>query len=164
MTTHTGSLPRPPELIRTMFAREEGVPVDTNALAAQIRDAVADIVGKQVAAGVDFVNDGEMSKPSYATYVKDRLNGFGGASNSFKYQDLNDFPVLANKVFGDPGRSRRKTPGCNAAISVRDAAAAEIDARNLRGDERERRHTGLHERRLAGGDRAVFPRRPLRLA
>lgn len=132
LTTHTGSLPRPPELIRTMFAKEEGVAVDMAALDCQIRDAVAEVVGKQVAAGVDIVNDGEMSKPSYATYVKDRLNGFGGASNSFKYQDLNDFPVLANKVFGDPGRSRRKTPGCNAAISVRDEGAALTDAANLR--------------------------------
>jgi 5-methyltetrahydropteroyltriglutamate--homocysteine methyltransferase len=131
LTTHTGSLPRPPDLIRTMFAKEEGVPVDTGALAAQIREAVADIVGKQVKAGVDIVNDGEMSKPSYATYVKDRLNGFGGTGNTFKYQDLNDFPVLANKVFGDPGRSRRKTPGCNAAISLRDSTAAKTDAENL---------------------------------
>ncbi len=132
LTTHTGSLPRPPGLIRTMFAKEEGVPVDTNALQTQIRDAVAVIVNKQVSAGVDIVNDGEMSKPSYATYVKDRLAGFGGAGNTFKYQDLNDFPVLANKVFGDPGRSRRKTPGCNAAISVRDAGAALADTENLR--------------------------------
>ncbi len=132
LTTHTGSLPRPPDLIRTMFAKEEGVPVDLPALATQIHDAVGEIVGKQVKAGVDIVNDGEMSKPSYATYVKDRLNGFGGTGNTFKYQDLNDFPVLANKVFGDPGRSRRKTPGCNAPISVRDSAAAKTDAANLR--------------------------------
>ena len=132
LTTHTGSLPRPPDLIRTMFAKEEGVAVDMPALQARIRDAVAQIVTKQAAAGVDIVNDGEMSKPSYATYVKDRLAGFGGTGNTFKYQDLNDFPVLANKVFGDPGRSRRKTPGCNAAISVRDAGAALADTDNLR--------------------------------
>ncbi len=93
-----------------MFAKEEGVPVDTGALATQIREAVADIVGKQVKAGVDIVNDGEMSKPSYATYVKDRLNGFGGAGNTFKYQDLNDFPVLANKVFGDPAAHAARRP------------------------------------------------------
>ena len=132
LTTHTGSLPRPADLVRTMFAKEEGVPVREDALAAQIRDAVADIVRKQKQAGVDIVNDGEMSKPSYATYIKDRLNGFGGTSNSFKYQDLNDFPVLEARVFGDPGRSRRRTPGCNAPISVRDHAAARTDAANLR--------------------------------
>ena len=81
--------------------------------------------------GVDIVNDGEMSKPSYATYIKDRLNGFGGTGNTFVYQDLAEFPNLAKRVFGDPGRSRRKTPACNAAISVRDAAAAKADADNL---------------------------------
>ncbi len=132
LTTHTGSLPRPDDLIRMMFAKEEGVPVDAAALQARIRSAVAEVVKKQVEAGVDIVNDGELSKPSYATYIKDRLNGFGGTSNSFQYQDLNEFPSLAKKVFGDPGRSRRKTPACTSAISVRDAAAAKTDADNLK--------------------------------
>ncbi len=132
LTTHTGSLPRPDDLIRMMFAKEEGVPVDAAALAARIRSAVAEVVRLQVEAGVDIVNDGELSKPSYATYIKDRLNGFGGTSNSFQYQDLNEFPVLAKKVFGDPGRSRRKTPACTAPIAVRDAAAAKTDADNLK--------------------------------
>ena len=61
-----------------------------------------------------------MSKPSYATYIKDRLAGFGGTSNSFVYQDLVDFPELARRVFGDPGRARRKTPACNGPIAVAD--------------------------------------------
>src|SRR5437868_10754206 len=73
-----------------------------------------------------------MAKPSYATYVKDRLAGFGGTGNTFVYQDLADFPNLAKRVFGDPGRSRRKTPACNAAISVRDADAAKADVDNLK--------------------------------
>jgi len=94
LTTHTGSLPRPEELMRVMFAKEEGVPVDAAALAARIRAAVADVVGKQVAAGIDVVNDGEYSKPSYATYVKDRLAGFGGASHPLQYRDLVDFLTL----------------------------------------------------------------------
>src|SRR5215469_10167030 len=132
LTTHTGSLPRPEDLIRTMYAKEEGVPVDAAALQTRIRSAVAEAVKKQVEAGVDIVNDGELSKPSYATYIKDRLNGFGGTSNSFQYQDLNEFPDLAKKVFGDPGRSRRKTPACTSGISVRDAAAAKIDSDNLK--------------------------------
>ena len=132
LTTHTGSLPRPDDLIRTMFAKEEGVPVDTRALQVRVASAVEEVVRKQVVAGIDVVNDGEMSKPSYATYIKDRLNGFGGASNPIPYQDLNDFPELAKKVFGDPGRSRRKTPACNGPISVRDPNAAKIDAGNLK--------------------------------
>ncbi len=132
LTTHTGSLPRPDDLIRMMYAKEEGVPVDAAALAGRVRTAVAEVVGKQAKAGVDLINDGELSKPSYATYIKDRLNGFGGTGNTFVYQDLAEFPRLAQRVFGDPGRSRRKTPACNAPISVRDAAAARADADNLK--------------------------------
>ena len=132
LTTHTGSLPRPDDLIRTMFAKEEGVPVDAAALAAHIRSAVGEVVRKQVAAGVDVVNDGEFSKPSYATYIKDRLHGFGGTSQPLEYQDLVDFPGMARRVFGDPGRARRKTPACTGPISVRDARAAQTDVENLK--------------------------------
>src|SRR4030095_13103988 len=160
LTTHTGSLPRPADLIRMMFAKEEGVPVDGAALGARIRAAVAESVKKQVDAGVAIVNDGEMSKaryatcaerikrkgnagvaivtagerskPSYATYVKDRLNGFGGASHPLQYRDLVDFPEMAKRVFGDPGRSRRRTPACDGPISVRDARAADADVDNLK--------------------------------
>ena len=131
LTTHTGSLPRPHDLVRMMYAKEEGVPVEPEALARRIATAVAEVVQKQVDAGIDVINDGEMSKPSYATYIKDRLNGFGGTGNTFVYQDLADFPVLEKRVFGDPGRSRRKTPACNAAVSVRDAAAARTDVAHL---------------------------------
>jgi 5-methyltetrahydropteroyltriglutamate--homocysteine methyltransferase len=132
LTTHTGSLPRPDDLIRMMYAKEEGVPVEREALAARVRTAVAEVVRKQAEAGIDLINDGEMSKPSYATYIKDRLNGFGGTGNTFVYQDLTDFPNLARRVFGDPGRSRRKTPACNGPISVRDAEAVRTDVDNLK--------------------------------
>jgi len=132
LTTHTGSLPRPEDLVRMMYAKEEGVPVDHKALGARIRSAVEEIVQKQAGAGVDVVNDGEMSKPGYATYVKDRLEGFGGTGNTFVYQDLVEFPNLAKRVFGDPGRSRRKTPACNAPIGVRDPKAARDDVDNLK--------------------------------
>jgi 5-methyltetrahydropteroyltriglutamate--homocysteine methyltransferase len=131
LTTHTGSLPRPDDLIRMMFAKEEGVPVDAAALGTRIRSAVAEVVSKQVEAGLAVVNDGEMSKPSYATYVKDRLRGFGGESHPLQYRDLVDFPGMAKRVFGDPGRARRKTPACNGPITVGDASAAQADARNL---------------------------------
>ena len=132
LTTHTGSLPRPDDLIRVMYAKEEGVPVEPAALAQQIKAAVAEVVKKQADAGIDLINDGEMSKPSYATYIKDRLNGFGGTGNTFIYQDIHEFPRLEKKVFGDPGRSRRKTPACNAPISVRDRVSAQADADNLK--------------------------------
>ena len=131
LTTHAGSLPRPEDLIQIMFAKEEGIPVDMDALRARTRTAVAEVVGKQLDAGIDIVNDGEMSKPSYATYIKDRLSGFGGESVPKQYRDLVDYPEMAKRVFGDRGRSRRKTPGCNAAIEVADAEAPRVDAENL---------------------------------
>lgn len=132
LTTHTGSLPRPDDLIRVMYAKEEGVPVEPLALAEQIKAAVAEVVRMQAASGVDLINDGEMSKPSYATYIKDRLDGFGGTGNTFIYQDVHEFPRLEKKVFGDPGRSRRKTPACNGPISVRDRVSPQTDADNLK--------------------------------
>ena len=131
LTTHTGSLPRPADLVQMMFAKEEGQAVDRTALSTRVRTAVADIVRKQVAAGIDILNDGEVSKPSYATYVKDRLTGFGGRSHPLAYRDLVDFPEFAKRVFGDPGRSRRQTPACNGPIGVRDPEAAATDVGNL---------------------------------
>jgi len=132
LTTHTGSLPRPDDLVSIMYAKEEGQNIDHAELGEQIRAAVAEVVAKQRKAGIDIINDGEVSKPSYATYVKDRLSGFGGTGNTFVYQDLVEFPNLAKRVFGDPGRSRRKTPACNGAITVSDSAAVRIDVENLR--------------------------------
>src|SRR5579883_2346448 len=130
LTTHTGSLPRPQELLEALEASSSGARADFSAL---VRRAVADIVRKQVEVGVDIVNDGEMSKPSYATYIKDRLAGFGGESIPVtSYKDLADFPNLHRKVFGDPGRARRKTPACNGPITVKDAEAARTDVANLK--------------------------------
>ena len=111
LTTHTGSLPRPDDLIRMMYAKEEGVPVDPAALGTRVREAVAEIVKKQADAGIDLINDGELSKPSYATYVKDRLAGFGGTGNTFVYQDLADFPKLPRRCSAIPAaRAARRRP------------------------------------------------------
>ena len=132
LTTHTGSLPRPDDLVSIMYAKEEGQNIDHAELGERIHAAVAEMVAKQRRAGIDIINDGEVSKPSYATYVKDRLSGFGGTGNTFVYQDLVEFPNLAKRVFGDPGRSRRKTPACNGQIRVSDGGAVRIDVENLR--------------------------------
>jgi len=131
LTTHTGSLPRPDDLVRMMFAQEEKVPVARDAMEKRIRSTVDELVKRQVESGVDIVNDGEVSKPSYATYIKDRLNGFGGTSQPLQYHDLVDFPEVGKRVFGDPGRSRRRNPGCDGPISVRDLDSVRADAANL---------------------------------
>ncbi len=127
LTTHVGSLPRPDDLIEIMFAREDGIPIDRQALAERIEAAVDEAVARQVKAGVDIVNDGEWPKPSYATYIKDRLDGFGGAGNSFVFQDIEDYPRTKARVLTDPGRKHRKTPACNSPISVKDAAGPTKD-------------------------------------
>jgi 5-methyltetrahydropteroyltriglutamate--homocysteine methyltransferase len=131
LTTHVGSLPRAADLLDQILAREEGQTVDEAALASRIEQAVAYVVGKQAAAGIDIINDGEQSKPSYATYIKDRLTGFGGSGTSYVFQDIEDFPGVKQRIFGDEGRKHRKTPACNAPITVKDMEAVKLDAANL---------------------------------
>jgi 5-methyltetrahydropteroyltriglutamate--homocysteine methyltransferase len=132
LTTHTGSLPRPNDLIQIMWAKGDGIPVDEGALSDRIALAVQEVVGRQVDAGVAIVNDGEMSKPSYATYVKDRLDGFGGESvQNYFFADLVDYPRSAEMVAANPGRRKRTAPACNGEISVRDRDAITTDMANL---------------------------------
>ncbi|MDO9490343.1 MAG: cobalamin-independent methionine synthase II family protein [Sphingomonadaceae bacterium] len=131
LTTHTGSLPRPETLLEMVFARQDGAEVAAAALDLEVEAAVQLMVERQAAAGIDVINDGEMSKPSYATYIKDRLHGFGGESASYSFQDLDDYPGTKAKVFGDTGRSRRTAPACNGPISVKDMEAPRIDAERL---------------------------------
>jgi len=132
LTTHTGSLPRPDDLIQIMWAKGDGIPVDEGALSDRVARAVREVVERQVDAGVAIVNDGEMSKPSYATYVKDRLNGFGGESvQNYFFADLVDFPRSAEMVAANPGRRKRSAPACNGEISVRDRDAITTDMANL---------------------------------
>ena len=124
-TSHTGSLPRPDDLIQMMWAKADGVPVDEVALARRVATAVQEVVDRQRDAGITIVNDGEMSKPSYATYVKDRLHGFGGESvQQYFFADLADFPQSAAIVAANPGRRKRTAPACNGEIAVNDMEAA----------------------------------------
>ena len=131
LTTHVGSLPREDDLIEIMFAKEDGLPLDLAAVDEHIAAAVQYVVDRQAEAELDIINDGEQSKPSYATYIKDRLNGFGGTGNSFAFQDIEDFPSTKERVFSDPGRKHRKTPACNAPITVKDMTAVDRDASAL---------------------------------
>jgi len=156
LTTHTGSLPRPDDLVQIMFAKEEGVPVDREALDARVRAAVEEMVGRQVKAGVDIVNDGEMSKPSYATYVKDRLSGFGGTGNSFVFQDLVDFPRTAERVFANPGRKVRRTPACNGPIEVVDRVSPKVDVDNMAAAVGDAKPAGLFSSAASPGVISLF--------
>ena len=131
LTTHVGSLPRAQDLVELIFAKEEGAVVDETALAARIETAAHYVVDRQAEAGVDIINDGEQSKPSYATYIKDRLNGFGGAGNSYVFQDIEDFPTVKERIFADTGRKKRNAPACDGPISVKDMVAVETDASTL---------------------------------
>jgi 5-methyltetrahydropteroyltriglutamate--homocysteine methyltransferase len=132
-STHTGSLPRPDDLIQIMWAVGDGIPVDAQALDQRISKAIDEVVRKQVEAGVTIINDGEMSKPSYATYVKDRLSGFTGESvQSYFFEDLVDFPRSAEAVAGNPGRRKRSAPACTSPIEVIDKTAAVKDMTELR--------------------------------
>jgi 5-methyltetrahydropteroyltriglutamate--homocysteine methyltransferase len=132
LTTHTGSLPRPDDLIQIMWAKGDGIPVDSKALDERVASAVCDAVRRQISAGISIVNDGEMSKPSYATYVKDRLHGFGGETvQNYYFADLDAFPRSAKLVASNPGRKKRSAPACNGPITVKDADAAVLDMLNL---------------------------------
>ncbi len=131
-TTHTGSLPRPDDLIQMVWAAEDGVPVDAAALAERVAAAVDECVRRQVEAGLTVVNDGEMSKPSYATYVKDRLSGFGGESvANYHFQDLVDYPRSAQMVADNPGRRKRSAPACTGPVAMADDAAVKVDMTTL---------------------------------
>src|SRR2546428_380465 len=132
LTTHVGRLPRPDDLIAMMWAREDGIPVDRAAMEERVCRAVDEAVARQIQAGVDIVNDGEWGKPSYATYIKDRLNGFGGTGNTYVFQDIEAFPQTKARVMADPGRTHRKAPACDAPISVRDMEAPRKDAERLK--------------------------------
>ena len=130
-TTHTGSLPRLDDLLALIFAREGGEAVDEAALDEAIEDATAYVIERQKQAGISVIGDGEMSKPSYATYIKHRLSGFGGEAGQYEFEDLEQFPGAKARVFCDAGRARRKAPACSAPIEVIDMDAPREDAERL---------------------------------
>ena len=128
LTTHTGSLPRPWDLVGTLEAFDAGTLPDPSAFETRVRQAVADVVRKQAAAGVDLVNDGEQGKVGYSTYVRHRLTGFGGASVVAQRADWADFPeALARNP-----RSSVARPSCTGPIEWRDRGAVVRDVENLK--------------------------------
>ena len=94
LTTHVGSLPRSQAVVDLIFAQEKGDQLDLVLFNATMSDAVDAVVKRQIDAGIDIVSDGEMSKISYATYIKDRFTGFDGDSPRRTPSDLLEFPSL----------------------------------------------------------------------
>lgn len=119
-TTHVGSLPRSTAVTDVVFATERGESVSIEHFDAVIAPAVHDIVAKQIASGIDIVSDGEMSKISYATYIKDRLSGFEGDSPRTPPRDLEDFPNFLARQAKGGGTPTYKRPVCIGPIAVKD--------------------------------------------
>lgn len=113
-----------------LIAKETGEAYDPSALSAQMGLAVADVVRQQVEAGLDIINDGEMSKFFYATYIKDRLSGFEGESLVRPIADARDFPEYAKRT-NPSSRSMRRTPACTGPIVHQGREAAAQDVANL---------------------------------
>ena len=120
LTTHVGSLPRSAAVTELVFGRERGEAITAEQFAATISGAVRDVVVRQIAAGVDIVSDGEMSKISYATYIKDRLTGFDGDSSRDPPSDLEAFPAYLKKLASAGGTPSYRRPRCVGPIAVKD--------------------------------------------
>ncbi len=130
LTTHVGSLPRSAAVTDVVFAQEQGeTPDDADAI---IRSAVDEVVARQVKAGVDIVSDGEMSKISYATYIKDRISGFDGDSERQPPSDLEEFPGFLKRQASSGGTPTYRRPCCIGDIRVKDMGPVQLDIDNLR--------------------------------
>jgi 5-methyltetrahydropteroyltriglutamate--homocysteine methyltransferase len=133
LTTHTGSLPRPPDLAAALLG-SDGSRADAERQRQRARDAVHEAVQRQVAAGIDVISDGEMGKPGFAHYVKDRLSGFQGQDSPrpFAPRDLLDFPEVAQRLFVSEGKAlpRPAMPTNDGPITYIgwDQLAADLDA------------------------------------
>jgi 5-methyltetrahydropteroyltriglutamate--homocysteine methyltransferase len=132
LTTHTGSLPRPSDLLPLIAAAEAGNVAEVDRLRSRIRLAVAEVVQRQIDAGVDIVNDGEASKPSYSTYVKDRLTGFHGEADVMAIADLADYPEFGERFARQGVLETLKRPACTAPISYKDLDAVNTDIADLK--------------------------------
>ncbi len=131
-TTHVGSLPRTQEVVDFIFARERGENYDVAAFDAAMARAVDETVAKQVAAGVDIVSDGETSKISYATYVKDRYTGFSGDSPRNAPADLKLFPSFLKRLAADGGTPKYARPMCTGEVRSKGQGELEKDITNLK--------------------------------
>jgi 5-methyltetrahydropteroyltriglutamate--homocysteine methyltransferase len=127
LTTHTGSLPRPTDLTATLEAMDDGTAPVPQDFDTRVRRAVADVVRRQVEAGVDIVSDGEQGKVGYSTYVRFRLTGFDGRSTVPVRSDWADFPVAAARFV----RAAGARPACNGPVAWKDRGAVQKDVANF---------------------------------
>lgn len=132
LTTHVGSLPRTQEVVDFIFARERGQAYDGAEFDAAMTKAVSETVKKQVDAGVDIVSDGETSKISYATYVKDRYTGFDGDSPRNAPADLKLFPSFLQRLANEGGTPKYARPMCVGDVRSKGQGELEKDIANLK--------------------------------
>ncbi|HZY68930.1 MAG TPA: epoxyalkane--coenzyme M transferase, partial [Devosia sp.] len=130
-TTHVGSLPRTKQITDLVFAREAGVPVDEDGFNRIVGEAIKAIVAQQKAAGVDLPSDGELSKISYATYIKDRLTGFAGDSSRRPPKDLELVPSFLERQAKSGGTPSYKRPKCVGEITVKTLQPLHDDIANF---------------------------------
>lgn len=132
LTTHTGSLPRSQRVVDFIFAREQGQAFDEAAFRACMKEETAQTVKRQVEAGVDIVSDGETSKISYATYVKDRYTGFAGDCPRNPPADLERFPSFLARLAQAGGTPQFSRPFCEGEITMKDNHDLQADIANLK--------------------------------
>ncbi|MEM1284971.1 MAG: cobalamin-independent methionine synthase II family protein [Pseudomonadota bacterium] len=131
-TTHVGSLPRSQKVVDFIFAREREEAYDPEAFDAAMTEAVDEVVRRQVEAGIDFVSDGETSKISYATYVKDRYTGFDGDSPRNAPADLKMFPTFLERLKDDGGTPTYARPMCVGEVKSKGQGELQKDIDNLK--------------------------------
>jgi 5-methyltetrahydropteroyltriglutamate--homocysteine methyltransferase len=132
LTTHVGSLPRPPAVVDCLVRKEKGDAHDAAAFARTMRQGVADIVRRQAEAGIDVVSDGETSKISYSTYIKDRYSGFSGEYTPKTHLDLRDHPEFRERMKAFLGPRHEKRLLCTAPVALKDRSLLEQDLANFR--------------------------------
>jgi 5-methyltetrahydropteroyltriglutamate--homocysteine methyltransferase len=132
LTTHVGSLPRTQDVVDFIFAREREDPYDAAAFDACMTASVSETVKKQKDAGIDIVSDGETSKISYATYVKDRYTGFSGDSPRNAPADLKMFPSFLKRLADDGGTPQYARPMCTGEVRSKGQGELEKDIANLK--------------------------------
>jgi 5-methyltetrahydropteroyltriglutamate--homocysteine methyltransferase len=133
LTTHVGSLPRPQDVVDCLFAQDRGESYDAAHFDATMRRAVTDVVRRQHEVGLDVINDGEMSKISYATYIRHRLNGFEiGTVPRATPQDLDDYPEYRDKIAAAGATPKYFRPICKGPISVKTLAPLNEDLARLK--------------------------------